>query len=297
MIPTYQRPAPLAGTIESILRGTLIPTKIIIIDDGELSDAFIDEWGGRCKDAGADFRYHKKDHSVEPRGQASSKNIAIQWVEEPIICCLDDDVSLESDYFLRLMEVWKRYGDDPNLFAVGGKIVNNRNQSAAEHLFMRFFGLKSSTAWDVTDVGYQTWDEAVDRIEKAYFLHGGVCSYRTKLLRQLQFPRISTLEEVELGLRAKRAGYYGYYVPEARLRHYHVDGGRPRQFIIGLSEARNRISIYRRHADRSIKNRVWFFWSSVGWAAKKALSFRAWRQFFGMVAGYLISPPRDDSED
>ena len=276
VIPTYKRPESLAKTLDSILLGSSLPTTVLIIDDDALPDDFISKYRRLFSKAKVDFAYHKKDHVVHRKGLSESKNLGYELAVEDIVFYLDDDVVLDRDYVREIMNAWKNNKNDERLFAVGGRISNNRKQSRIEHAYYWLFGLKGDLAWDVNKVGFQCWDESVTEIQKAHYLHGGVSSYRTELLRQFGFAEFSGgrtgLEDVEIGLRTKQAGYHMLYVPSAQLAHYHEPSGRENAYESGAKESRNRKEIFRTLCEQSLANKLHFAWANIGWVLKKFLS-------------------------
>jgi len=290
VIPTYKRSDALVATIESVVKNTLLPYEIIIIDDDVTPAEIINYLEKIVTEKSVEFIYHKKDHNITRRGLSESKNLGVSLATSEVICYLDDDVILDAEYFKNLIQVWSDFAHETKLIGVGGKISNNRPTSKAEKLYRKLFGLEGECSWDVNDAGFQVWDEGVKNTEKGYYLHGGVSSYKRELLTQFPFEVFSGgrtgLEDVEHCMRAKRAGYHFYYVPSAHLTHHPAPSGREALFLSGQKESQNRLEIFKRHCPQSLASKLHFFWANVGWIGKKMLSGN-WRGAWGLVVGFL----------
>lgn len=275
-------------TLESVLTNTRLPEELLVIDDDVMSEALIAEMREAFVKRDVTFSYHRKADAGLRRGLSESKNWAARLAAHEVLCFLDDDVVLEPDYFAALFAVWKEHKHDQKLLGVGGRVINNRPTTAAEKLFRRVFGLAGRYGWDVNDIGFQVWDEGVKETEHAYYIHGGVSSYRTTILRVMPFALFSGgrtgLEDVEHCLRAKRAGYHFFYVPSAALYHHPQPAGRDQAFASGKKESSNRKEIFRKHCPQDARHRLQFLWANTGWILKKILAGR-FAEAGGMVVG------------
>jgi hypothetical protein len=187
------------------------------------------------------------------------------------------------------MKVWRTL-DDERLMGVGGFISNIRGRTAAERLFNSLFLLGGSSSWDITPVGFQVWNENIGVREKGYYVHGGLCSLRRS--RAIKYP-FSTfrggrtaLEDVDFCLRAKNAGFHFYMEPGARALHNTSPASREDMYLYGIKESSNRKEIFRRNARQSVRYRLWFAWSSVGWLLRQVLAGNL-HKAAGMVVGLI----------
>ena len=143
IIPTYNREKDLGDCLNSILRQTLLPSEVLIVDDGELPSIFIDEFKEKFKNRGIHFIYYQKDHSKERRGSSESRNVGFKMVSQRIVLILDDDVILDDDFFEKIIRIWEERKADRELIGVGGWIENTRRQSIFEKFYNKIFGLSS----------------------------------------------------------------------------------------------------------------------------------------------------------
>lgn len=291
VVPTYNRPETLVATLQSILDGDIFPHEVLVVDDGDLSADVQKTFHEAFQHVGVYFVYHKKDHTVIRRGLSESKNLAATIARGDVLCFMDDDVVLESDYMTELMRLWKEHWHDRLLMGIGGKAINGRRVSWLEHVYRTVFGLSGECSWDVNEVGFQVWDTTVAHVERAYYLEGCSSSYRRSLLQAMPFATFAggrtALEDVEHCLRAKKKGYHFLYAPTVRLMHHHAPMGRDAAYAGGVKESRNRHEIFRSLCVHDVRHRVWFVWASVGWILKKALVFK-FREAGGMIAGHFV---------
>ncbi len=102
VIPTKDRPLDLDQCINSILSQTFPPEEIIIIDDGELSENFIEKIKNKIKEKEIICKYIRK----KIPGLLISRNLGASKSENSIVLFLDDDVILNKDY----IEILKKLG-------------------------------------------------------------------------------------------------------------------------------------------------------------------------------------------
>lgn len=288
VIPTYNRQEDLGKCLSSILVQSVLPTEVIVVDDGSLPADFISDWREKFSQAGIDLVYYKKNHEIERRGSSESRNKALDFVSNEIFFIFDDDVVLETDFCFNILKIWQNNQDD-NLIGVGGIIKNRRKKIKFEKFFYTFFGVSSKYSWDVNRVGFQIWDEEVKEPSLGYYAHGGVCSYKLNKTKELRFSIFSggraALEDVDFCLRSKLRGYHFIIQPEAQLYHYPSFVSREGQCLIGQKESVNRKEIFKSlYKKPSLLLSAWFCWANMGWILRQFLvgNFRkGWGLFIG----------------
>ena len=280
VVPTYNRPESLIACLESVLRQSVLPQELLIVDDGFLPDDLLAAKRADFARAGIIFRYYRKDQARERRGLAESKNIALRQATGDIVFFLDDDIVIYPDFCSLVMAEWEKMSGLPELIGVGGVIANSRLPHKLEGFYNQMFCLSSSLAWDITSVGFQTWNDRLPDIAKGHYAHGGLVSLRRSAARELNFSVFgggrTGLEDVDFSWRAKLAGFYFIIQPAARADHNQASGTREGECLSGQKETRNRREMFRRQVDQNFLNRFLFAWSLFGWIL---------RQFF---AGHFI---------
>jgi len=294
IIPTYNREKDLKECIDSILAQTLIPNEVLVIDDGSLPKDVIDGIISDCNNRGIELIYYKKNHLIERRGLAESKNIASKLVTHDLFFILDDDLILDDDFFRKILKVWSE-NKDSFLIGVGGIIKNNRKKSKLERFYNSIFSLNSRYSWDINEVAFQVWDEGITRQEKGYYTHGGVCSYKRSLVQEMGgFSTFgggrTALEDVDFCLRAKNKGYYFIIEPLAKVIHKKSLQSKEKDFLIGFKESQNRKLIFDHHCQKSWGRYLQFYWANVGWILGQIV-LGNFSRGFGMIKGLLSKVP------
>jgi len=290
-IPTYNRPDDLRRCIRSIAGQSLAPSRVLVIDDGELAPESIADMRQTLEAAGSKLVYHRKDHGRIGRGLSESRNLAVHAIDEPVLL-IDDDIVLDRECLLNLAKAWTDW-DDGKLIGVGGVIRNDRRVGAVEKFYNRIFFLDSKSPWDINDIGYQVWDNSLMRREAGHYAHGGFCLYRPELARKVLFPAFQGgrpgLEDVHFALTAKILGYRFVIEPKATCRHLHSPSARDSQYSTGFRESVNRKIIFGDLCDNRRGNRLRFAWASVGWILRQFLVGH-FAKGAGMTVGMFASP-------
>lgn len=291
VIPTYNREADINNCLDSILKQTVLPTEVIIIDDGSLPEIFVSAEREKFLLKNIDLVYYQKNHEIERRGSSESRNRALEILTNEIFFIFDDDVILEPDFCENIINIWIERQADKKLIGVGGIIKNRRKKVILEKYFYSFFGISSKYDWDVNRVGFQIWDEEIKKPALGFYAHGGVCSYRLDLVKELKFSTFSggrtALEDVDFCLRAKNLGRYFIIEPKAEVHHYPSVASREGQFLMGYKEGYNRKIIFRSANKKpSLFLRAWFCWSSFGWVLRQFLVGN-FSKGMGMILGYF----------
>lgn len=291
VIPTYNREKDLSELLETILKQTLNPKEVIVIDDGNLSADFIQMQGFNFKEKRGEFIYYKKDHSKERRGLSESKNIGLKLAKNEIVFILDDDVLLDENFFEEIMKIWEENQNNEKLIGVGGWVKNQRKKTFLEEIYNKIFGLSSKIPWDVNEVGYQVWNTNLKEPVKSFYIEGCLSSFRKNKLEKLgNFLTFAggrtALEDVELCFRAKKSGFYFFINPKAKALHKKSQTSRENDFLIGFKESQNRKIIFEKHCKKDLFHKIWFFWASFGWILRQILVGH-FKRVLGMIKGFL----------
>ncbi len=275
-IPTYNRPEALSLCLKSILDQSLLPDEILIIDDGYLDNQFVDTLRDKVEKVLPSFVYYQKNQTLERRGLAESKNIALKKASGEIIFFLDDDLVLAQGFFKSIMKIWQEKQTDQKLIGVAGVISNNRWPGKVEKIYNQVFNLTSKKDWDITPVGFQVWNDQLDHVSEGHYAHGGVVSLRRVEASNFGFSVFgggrTGLEDVDFCWRVKKRDFYFIIEPAARTDHYHSQETREKEYLSGQKESQNRIEIFGVQGEKGMKARGLFFWSMLGWVLRQFLA-------------------------
>ncbi|MCD6416619.1 MAG: glycosyltransferase family 2 protein, partial [Planctomycetes bacterium] len=104
IIPTYNRPDELSDCIYSVLRQTVKPYELVVVDDGNLESL---PWRAECEAAGIRCLHVRK----ESPGLVASRKVGVKASSGDVIFFLDDDVELFPDYIEQILRTYEEVGD------------------------------------------------------------------------------------------------------------------------------------------------------------------------------------------
>ena len=261
------RPEPLIQLLQSVREQTVYPDAILIVD-GSTND----ETGIILKQN----QFEGLNYFLVPseyRGLTKQRNYGIQRVgnDLDIVCFLDDDVILETDYFEQLLKTYQIY---PNALGVGGYIINEtkyefvgnqyqapinefyfdgwKRKDGSRFVLRKKLGLDSDCPPGFSplfshgrSVGFLPPNGKIYEVEQ---LMGGVSSFRKKVFETLQFSTYfegyGLYEDADFSIRVAKTGRL-YVNTAAKLNHYHDVSGRPNQYQYGKMVVRNGWYVWR----------------------------------------------------
>ncbi len=261
IICTYMRPHALKTLLDSVAVQVVRPDEILIID-GSTNDGT-----GKML---ADDEYKNLKYylvPVEHRGLTRQRNYGVVRVGNnmDIVCFLDDDTVLESDYFQQILATYKSY---PAALGVGGFITNEvtwtpldaSKQSSPEYYCYDGHCRKESSRWKMRKKlglfedlppaiypksGHGRSISSLPPTGKTYEveqLMGGVSSFPLSVLKQHKFSEYfdgyGLYEDADFTLRLCHLGKL-YLNTAARLEHHHDAAGRPNKYTYGKMVVRN----------------------------------------------------------
>ncbi|WP_221801437.1 glycosyltransferase family 2 protein [Oceanobacter mangrovi] len=299
IIPTYHRPVDLNKCLESILRQTLLPDEVILIDDGDLGGFPMRE---RLEARGIECVYFQK--SIP--GVTESRNKAAEIARGELLVFLEDDVVLFDNYIEELIRVYREYDQDGQLGGVGG-IIDNESLSVFERVFERIpfilFGisgwregrvLRSGFATDYGRTGFP-----ISKVEPVDFLLGGVSSFKREVFEHYQFSNryrsasgYGQGEDKEFSYRVSKR-YRLLVNPAARLCHYPAPKKNFNRFIKGRAFVLSRYYFFVESVKRSPLDWFFFWYAVLGYvlyaATRVLLTFRKkeWQRLKGTLAGVM----------
>src|SRR6218665_1312381 len=303
IVCTYMRPNPLLNLLNSVKLQTLYPDEILIID-GSTNNA-------------------TEQMPNENRGLTKQRNYGVQRVADTteIICFLDDDTVLDSNYF---EEIIKTYTVFPEALGVGGYINNEstwqkvpqgynptikefaydgwKQQDGSRFVMRKRFGLDSNTKpgflpefSNGRSISFLPPSGKIYEVEQ---LMGGVSSFRKSVFDRFHFSTYfegyGLYEDADFTLRLSKTGKL-YVNTNAQLGHFHDEAGRPNKYQYGKMVVRNGWDVWRgKHPNPSAKAKfkwnaivlllVFIRFSNIFTTQKKKEAFT---EFAGRMAGWF----------
>ena len=286
IIPTKDREKDLFECIESLIRQTVKPKEVLIIDDGQMSETTKLKTVNSFLNINIPFRYIKK---IKP-GLSNSKNLGAKEAIGDIVLFLDDDVVLDDGYIENLLRAWQKKWNDKKLAGIGGLIKNSRKISFLENIYNKLFFLYSKRPWVILPWGYQTWhfnfrdDVTVD------WILGCDSSFRKEIFNDYKFRNFQSdrtaSEDLELCWQLKNKGYYFIITPFAKLIHKVTLASREGDFLTGIKEGSNRKIMFNMHVKKNMNNYFCFCVASFGIIGRQFISGH-FSKACGMIKGYL----------
>jgi GT2 family glycosyltransferase len=261
------RPESLLNLLHSVQNQTLYPDEIVIVDgsvDKETKQALNNKEFQNLK-------YFLV--SDEYRGLTKQRNFGISKVanDSEIVCFLDDDTVLESDYFAEIIKTFQTNND---VSGVGGVAINEYKWKLQEenvlynknkfYLFEGYYykeGLRNVTR------NYIGLASNLGPGKMPDYSHGRTCgfpmtgktyevdlligmsmSFRKSVFDKINFSRFfegyGLYEDADFSLRALEFGK-NVINTKAHLSHFHAESGRPNKYKYGIMVVRNGWYVWR----------------------------------------------------
>jgi GT2 family glycosyltransferase len=233
IVPTWNSKRWLAGCLDALRAQTLTPRSIIVVDDAS-TDGTAD-W---LAEHGGDVRVTRLDRH---RGFAAAANRGIELSTAGFIALLNADTRAHAGWLEALLSYLSRA--PPSVGFAASRMLQlsdpDRVDSAGDQFSYYGSALKRGRGDES-----QEWCKS-DTVLSAC---AGAALYRRAMLDEIgHFDESfeSYLEDVDLGMRARLAGYTCRFVPEARVLHQGGGSGLPRRRYVRLMTANRAATILR----------------------------------------------------
>jgi len=209
IIPSLERQPILFNSLRDIVSLNYPNFEVIVVDQSE-----------KMIPGFEDFIKKNKIKYITPKevGTSRAKNTGASAAKGEIIIFLDDDVRIKDKNFIS--NHVKNY-DDSGVGGIGGRVLMDSDKPLSQIKEVgkfKYFGLKEITNFNAD------FRAEIDHV------YGCNQSYRKSVFDkvggfQLVYGGNAHLEEADLSLRVKEAGYKIYFDPKAVLEHLHVPFG------------------------------------------------------------------------
>ena len=172
-------------------------------------------------------------------GFAPAVNRGLELIKTPYALLLNNDITVEPDFVLRMEAAMDA---NKNCFSVSAKMLQMHNPELLDGAGDLYCAL----GWAFALGKGKTAADHYTKPAKIFSSCGGAAIYRMDILREIGFfdeNHFAYLEDVDLGWRARIAGYCNRYEPSAVVYHAGsgFSGSRYNEFKINLS---SRNSVY-----------------------------------------------------
>lgn len=208
IIPNYNGLSFMEPCMAALGRQTCRDFDVLVVDNGST-------------DGSAEWLREKNIPSVflkENTGFSGAVNTGIRSVRTPYVILLNNDTEAEPDYVEQLLRAVEA---SPKIFSVSPKMV----QMYHRELMDDAGDMYSIMGWAYQrGVGQETG--RYDRPCHVFSACAGAAIYRREVFEEIGYfdeMHFAYLEDIDVGYRAKIAGYYNRYCPQAVV--YHVGSG------------------------------------------------------------------------
>ena len=208
IIPNYNGLVFMETCLKALEKQTCRDFDLLVVDNGSTDGSA--QW--------------LKEHAIpsvflaENTGFSGAVNVGIRAAETPYVILLNNDTEAEPEYVEELLKAIER---SPGIFSVSPKMV----QMYHRELMDDAGDLSSIMGWAYQrGVGRETW--RYDRPCRVFSACAGAAIYRRAVFEEIGFfdeMHFAYLEDIDVGYRAKIAGYENRYCPSAVV--YHVGSG------------------------------------------------------------------------
>lgn len=283
VIPTRNRPSDLAKAVASVLAQTRLPDEFIIVDQspGDESRLIVESlWPGESR---IKLMYI---HDTSISGLVEAKQVAVSRASGDIVCFLEDDIVLETDYIKQIELGFVRL---PEMLGCCGLITNPPHQPPGYAFIYNMFhrGIFKDPRVGI----YGSFVGNGHELILSDVLSGGLSAWRCDIFTAVPFDVANgffMLEDIDFSTRVVR--HFGrrlYINPNARLAHYFSPVNRevlrPRQ----RRKIVEYIVFYKKRRDRSGAHFA-LLWLLLGLFAEtvfKTLSVRSFDPLLGYFQG------------
>lgn len=265
IICTKDRPNDLQKCVESIIRQTILPEELIIVDASKKNICHANQ--ENCeKILGAKIRFI---YITSEPSTTKQRNIGVDSASGDLIFFFDDDVILEHDYHEKTLFVYRQKLNE-KIGGVRGTIGNERAMSLPKLLLLRFFMLTRQSVNEKSRFlrsGHYVYISQPKEIISVECMPGGVCSYYRKVFNEFRFDEAlngyALKEDMELSYRVSRK-YKLYQTPDAILYHYHSRTSRVNDETSAMLRVINSYYLFKKNIPQTFVNKLCFFWSLSG---------------------------------
>lgn len=241
VIPNYNGMAYLEKCIDSLMRQTVKTFEILVMDDAS-TDGSIEALQKKYP-ANNTFPLIRYSKCLKNRGFCATVNDGIEYARGEYVILLNNDTEAEPGFVEAL---YREIRKKENTFSVAAAMLSMQDPTVMDDAgdYYCALGWAYASAKDKPACNY-------DKRYRIFSACGGAAIYRRDLLKKLggfDVRHFAYLEDVDIGWRAKLAGYENRYTPKAVVKHAGSasTGSRHNPFKVKIT-ARNNIYLIRKN--------------------------------------------------
>lgn len=234
VIPNYNGLAYLDGVLSSLEKQTFKNFEVILVDNGSND--------GSCAFVMENYPWVHMIELPENLGFCYAVNQGIYAARGKYVLLLNNDIETEENFIQEMAEGIKRH---KKAFSCAAKMMQFYERKKIDDAGNYYCALGWSYAR-----GKDKSAEFYNKEEKIFASCAGAAIYRKKIFEEIGYfdeEHFAYLEDIDIGYRARIAGYENWYLPKALV--YHVGSGttgsRYNQFKTRYSSRNNIYLIYK----------------------------------------------------
>lgn len=271
IVPTCNRQTDLARLIDSILRQSILPAEVIIVDQSD--DDETKKYMESCRN-----QLITNSHNINfiyiyqaKKSSVSARNKGIAIARGQIISFLDDDVVLFEDYYEKVLHC---FNNDKIIGGLSGNIIIENKLKNCKGKFRKilskvflidnFKGKMTVSGFGYPIHGFEGENERPIQVE---MLSGCNMNFRKELLKNDKFDEwftgYSFREDVEFSYRMSKKTILKM-IPEAKLYHNYSKSNRMDIQDQKMMEIKNCYYIYNKYMKKTMISDFLFLYSLLG---------------------------------
>jgi GT2 family glycosyltransferase len=263
IIATRNRPEELVTSVESIVKQSVLPRELCIVDSSDETSARgrIEEL---CGAAGVQLRYI---HPA-PRALTTQRNLGIDETSGDPVFLLDDDIYMEPDCHEEILEEYARWGEE--LGGVRCVPVHPPTSSWPARVWRKIFGIGGWWAENTGRVRKGFWVEGISTsagVRKTEAFIGYFMSYRRKVFDLERFDDALSgyahKEDIDFSYRVSRR-FTLVQTPKARCDHLKTPTARMSHFQLMRMNLGNQFYLHKKNMPQDFAHRAALWWGLVG---------------------------------
>lgn len=260
VIPTYYRAEDLSELLNSLLRQTIKPFEVIVVDDTPdcTINAISQAYATKFERIDSKLTYFK---NPKTRSLTISRNLGVKLAMGEVVMFLDSDVVLYPDYIEKILEVFRKY---PNALGAQGWIVGLKKRGRLSQFLNKVFFLDHEAKDSCKFLEYPT---VLTRIINCERLSGANMSYRREVFKEFRFDerleKYCFMEDVLFSHSVfKKYPNSLFITPHAKCIHKSSEAGRVERKE--LERLRNQHRKYVLVKLFGLKGSLLYYWQSIG---------------------------------
>lgn len=229
VIPIYCRHAELSDLLDSILRQTINPVEVIVIDDHTPNNTLkivCKEYKSKFEKKNTDLKYVRNSRH---QSAAVARNVGVENASGDIILFLDSDMIIYEEFIEKILDVFK---DNSNALGVQGWIINKIEYNKIIYfIFLLLAKIFYISHHSKNSCKFNEYPIILSKIINCEWMSGGNMALKRNILNEYRFDenltKFSAHEDILLSHSIFQKHPDSLFItPYARSIHKHSKTGR-----------------------------------------------------------------------